>query len=581
VARLTEAAVAVRKGVWLVLVLVAVAVVVSAAALLAVVLMVGGAPSIPRQATLVLRLDQPLAEADPRGVLQPFFEPPLTVRTVVDGLARAARDPRIAGVVVVPAAPPGLWAKTQEVREAILAFRRSGKPTVAFLEYGGQQEYYLASACDKVFLAPTSPLDLTGLATYEVFVRGLLDKLGIEPDLVHTGEYKTAANTFTETTFTPAHREMAESLNRDLYEQMLAGLAEARGKSTEEVRALVDGGPLLAEAALEAGLVDGLAYLDEVPARVGLRDDAAHRVRFEEYRRAAGARGRGPRVAVIHIEGPIATGRSLPGGAATGSETVARYLARAREDRAVRAVVLRIDSPGGSAVAADLIWHEVARTRAVKPVVASMSDVAASGGYYVALPADAIVADAGTLTGSIGVVAGKFAIGGALRTIGVNIETVADGRYALLASPTRPFTPDERAKLTALVEATYAAFVRKAADGRRLPVEQIDAVAQGRVWTGRQARAVGLVDELGGFARALALAKTRAGLDPEAPVDLVVYPPRRSVFELLLNPFGEAADVPGWGALRWPARALDPVVAPLVLFRPAEPLALMPALFVR
>lgn len=566
----------VRKGLGLVLLVVSLAILVSLAGLLALLLWLGTGPSIPRQATLVVRLDQPLADAEPRGMLEPFVQAPLTVRAVVDGLARAARDDRIAGVVLVPAAPPGLWAKTQELREGITAFRRSGKPIVAFLEYGGQQEYYLASACDKVFLVPTSPLDLTGLATYEVFLRGLLDKLGIQPDLLRTGEYKTAANTFTETTFTPAHREMAESLTRDLFEQIVAGVAEARGRSLEEIRALVDRGPFLPDEAVAAGLVDGLAYEDEVPERVGLQGDAAHRVRFDEYRRALSRAGRGARIAVVHIEGTLVTGRSVPGAGLTGSATIARYLGRAREDRAVRAIVLRVDSPGGSAVAADLIWREVQRARREKPVIASMSDVAASGGYYVAMPADRIVAEPGTLTGSIGVVAGKFALRGVLEKVGVNVEAVAEGRYALLASPTRPFTPDERAKMTALVEATYRTFVRKAAAARRLTVDQIEAVARGRVWTGRQARDARLVDELGGLARALTLAKTRAGLDPEAPVDLVVYPPRRSLLDVLLDPFGETV---GWVA-GTPAldRVLRSVVSPLGSLRPAEPLAWVPGL---
>ncbi len=572
---------AVRKGVGLVLVFVALAILVSLAGLAGLILWVGGGPAIPRQATLVVRLDQPLAETEPRGVLQPFLGAPPTVQGVIESLTRAARDPRIAGVVLVPAAPPGLWAKTQELREAVLEFRRSGKPIVAFLEYGGQQEFYLASACDKVFLVPTSPLDLTGLATYEVFLRGLLDKLGIEPDLLHAGEYKTASNTFTETTFTPAHREMVESLNHDLYEQLVAGIAEARGKTVDELGALVDRGPLLPQEALEAGLVDGLAYDDEVFAKAGLRGEASHRVRFEDYRRAAGTRSRGPRVAVVHIDGTIATGRSVPGAAVTGAATVARYLRRAVEDRSVRAIVVRIDSPGGSAVAADLIWREVQRARAEKPVVASMSDVAASGGYYVAMPADAIVAQPGTLTGSIGVVAGKFAFGGAFDKLGINVEAVAEGRYALIASPTRAFTPEERAKMTALVEATYRTFVQKAAAARRVPVEQIEAVARGRVWTGRQARAAGLVDELGGFARALALAKRRAGIDPDAPVEIVVYPPRRSLLETLMNPFGESLEAAAWGRAGRARQALGALVAPLVLVRPAEPLALMPSLLVR
>jgi len=308
-------------------------------------------------------------------------------------------------------------AKVQEVRDAILEFKQSDKPIIGYLEYGGEQEFYLASACDKVYLMPTSTLDLTGMATYELFFRGTLDKIGAHPDLLHIGDYKTAANTFTEKTYTPAHREMAESLNRDLYGQLVAGLAQARQKSDADMRALIDHGPFVADDALAAGLVDGLAYEDEVDAKAGLGGDTERRVDFKTYRRVSAASaglGGGPRLAVIYIDGTIASGASAadsPSGAIAGSDTIGRYLRRARDDRSIRAIVLRIDSPGGSAIASDVIWRDVQLARASKPVVASMSDVAASGGYYVAMPAHAIVAEPGTLTGSIGVVMGKFALG--------------------------------------------------------------------------------------------------------------------------------------------------------------------------
>jgi len=578
-----------RKGVGLVLFLIALAIFFSLGGMLLMLLAAGGEPQVARHSTLVLRLDQALAESEPRGIFEQFLEPPPTVRSVVDSLRKAKSDSRIAAVVVAPTSPQALWAKVQEVRDAILEFKQSDKPIIGYLEYGGEQEFYLASACDKVYLMPTSTLDLIGMATYELFFRGTLDKIGVHPDLLHIGDYKTAANTFTEKTYTAAHREMAESLNHDLYSQLVAGLARARAKSDQEMRALIDHGPYVAADALSAGLVDGLAYEDEIYGKAGLEGGSDRRVDFKSYRRvsasSAGLVG-GPRLAVIYIDGTITSGASAadsPSGPIAGSDTIGRYLRRARDDRSIRAIVLRVDSPGGSAIASDVIWRDVQLARASKPVIASMSDVAASGGYYVAMPAHAIVAEPGTLTGSIGVVMGKFALGGTLDKLGLNMDAVSEGRYALLQSPAHPFSPEERAKIEELMQATYDAFVRKAADARQKTTDEIDAIARGRVWTGQQAKAIGLVDELGGLTRAIALAKARAGIDAAAEVELVIYPPRRGFLEALSNPFGDAARVrqSAWLPAGWERRALGTLTAPLTLFRRGEPLALMPNVFLR
>jgi protease-4 len=259
------------------------------------------------------------------------------------------------------------------------------------------------------------------------------------------------------------------------------------------------------------------------------------------------------------------------------------YIRKARADDDIKAIVLRIDSPGGSAIASDVIWREVMLTRAVKPVVASMSDVAASGGYYIAMPAHAIVAEPATLTGSIGVVMLKFAIDGTLKKLGMNVEGVTRGRYADLYSPGRPFTPEERLKVQQQMQATYDAFVEKAAAGRNTTPERIDAVGQGRVWTGKQAKEIGLVDELGGLDRALAIAKQRAKLPPDGEVEIVVYPGRKSIYEMVKNPFGSSERTGAFGALLGISdrRALQTLTAPLRLFRHGEPLAIMPNVFVR
>ena len=579
---------AVRRGVWIVIVLIVVAVAVSAGGLLLVAAMIGREPQVSSNSTLLLRVSGDLQETEPLGALGQLFEPAPTVRSMVDALRKAKVDRRVSSVVIRPTSSAALWGKVQEVRDAIVDFRRSGKPAIAYLEFGGEQEYYLATACNKVFLMPTSTLDLTGVASYELFLRGTLDKIGAYPDALHIGEYKTASNTFTETTFTPSHREMAESLNHDLYEQMIRGLAAGRQKSEQEIRGLIDHGPFLPEDAVRAGLVDDVAYEDEIDDKVQLAKGSPRFIENEEYRQISPSSlglNKGPRIAVIYAVGLISSGKSSYEGAqqVIGSDTIVEYLRKARADSSVRAIVLRIDSPGGSAIASDVIWREVSLTREVKPVVASMSDVAASGGYYIAMPAHAIVAEPATLTGSIGVLMIKFVIDGTMKKLGMNAEGVYAGKFADIYSPVRPFSPEERKRVEEGLQATYDTFVEKAATGRNTTPERIDMIAQGRVWTGRQAKQIGLVDELGGLERALALAKQRARLAPDAEVELVVYPPRKSLLELARNPFGaseRAATLAALLGLRNP-RALQTLTAPLQVFRRNEPLAIMPNVFVR
>ncbi len=580
---------AVRRGVWIVLVLIVAAIAISAAGLVFMALLVGRPAQVASDSTLVLKVGGDLQEMEPDGVISQFFEAPPTVRSVVDALRKAKVDRRISSVIIRPTSAAALWGKVQEIRDAITDFRRSGKPIIGYLEYGGEQEFYLASACDKVFLVPSATLDLTGVATYELFLRGTLDKIGAYPDTLHIGDYKTASNTFTEHTFTPAHREMATSLNADLYDQLIRGLADSRHKSEQEIRDLVDHGPFLPEDAVRAGLVDDVAYEDELDDKVKLSKGRVNFLTDTDYRHVTPLSlglSRGPRIAIIYAAGIIASGKSSydsPSGQVVGSETMVEYLRKARADSSIKAIVLRIDSPGGSAIASDVIWREVMLTRDVKPVIASMSDVAASGGYYIAMAAHAIVAEPATLTGSIGVVMLKFVIDGTLKKLGMNMEGVTSGRYADLYSPVRAFSPEERAKVQEQMQATYDTFVEKAAAGRNTTPERIDAVGQGRVWTGKQAKQLGLVDELGGLDRALVLAKQRAKLSPDADVELVVFPGRKSIYEIVRNPFGSSERGAALGAMLGlrDQRALQTLTAPLRLFRRGEPLAIMPNVFVR
>ncbi len=578
---------AMRRGVAFVLALIGLAIFISMMGLAAAYFFLSREPSVETNSTLVLPVRGGLVERQPLGGLGLFLGSQQTVRSVVDSLRKAKVDPRISGVILAPSGPQTLWGKLQEIRDAVTDFRESGKPIVTYLEYGGEQEYYLATASDRIFLMPTSPLDLTGVATYELFLRGLLDKIGAYPDMLHAGKYKTAANQYTEETFTAAHREMSESLNLDMYEQLIGGIADGRKMPDADVLALLNEGPLLPEDAVRVGLVDELAYEDQIRDRAPFADADWQELDDAEYRQVSLSSlglNRGQQIAVIYAVGVIASGSSgfdITGNQVIGSQTLIESIRAARDDESVRAIVLRIDSPGGGAFASDVIWRELMLAREEKPLIASMSDLGASGGYYIALPAHAIVAQPATLTGSIGVVMGKVIFGGTYEKLGINIESTSNGRYAEIYSPVRPFSDEERAKVEEQMLAFYDQFVEKVAEARQTTPERIDEVAQGRVWTGRQAQRVGLVDDLGGLDRALALAKERANIPLDEEVQLVVYPRRKGFFELIGDSF-TIRGMAGARLLRTPEeQALSVLTAPLRLFRRGEPLALMPYMFLR
>jgi protease IV len=586
--------VAARRGVRLVLSLIGLAVVISMAFVVVMFFAASRGPSVPSSATLVLRPGGDLPEVEPDDVVgQVFGRDVNTVRGFVEALHKASRDARVHSVLLIPSTLQlPYWGKVQEMRDAIMAFRKSGKKVTAFLEYGGDREYYLASAADRVFLMPTSSLDLTGVASYEMFLRGTFDKVGAYPDFVHIGDYKTAPNQYTQKGFTPAHREMAQSLNRDMYEQLVSGVAEGRKKSDDEVRTLFDQGPFVASKALDAGLVDELAYEDELDDRVPELGDGDQRIEGSDYQRispaSVGLRPRS-RIAVLYIVGTIASGKGgfdPVNGSIAGSEAIVEQIRKIRDDTSIKAIVLRIDSPGGSSVASDVIWRELTITReqnSSRPIVTSMSDLAASGGYYIAVPADAIVAQPGTLTGSIGIFGGKIVIGGTLGKAGITTETITSGANADMYSPFTPFTAPQRAKVEEFMQDFYKGFVGKVAASRKSTPEQIHAVAQGRVWTGRQALEHGLVDALGGLDTAVAMAKEKAKIPADEDVQLVVYPERRSFFDALSEQFGGTGGAAMWSMLAGTneRRAVAALSAPTRLFRRGEPLALMPFTFVR
>jgi protease-4 len=589
------APVSVSRGVKFVFGLLLVATTLSVGAMTVMYLAVGRSPSVASSSTLILRPSGDLPELVPELVLPIADGQFLTVRGYVDVIRKAKHDRRVSRLLVKPGALESpFWAKAQEIRDALLDFRTSGKPVYAFLEYGGDREYYLASAADKIFLLPTSTLDLTGLASYEVFLRGTFDWVGTYPDFLHVGDFKTAVNTYTEKTFTPAHREMSESLNTDQFDQLVRAIADGRRKSEAEVRALIDRGPFQPEEALREGLVDDLAYEDELDDVADLDFDAEMDV--EDYARVtwdALGISRRARIAVVNAVGTIVSGESgydPVNGAVLGSDSLVEQIREAR-DSGARAMVVRIDSPGGSSVASDVIWRELMITKDQGlPIIVSMSDLAASGGYYIAAAGDVIVAQPGTLTGSIGVYTGKFVTAGTLEKVGANIEGVSRGKFAQMYSPDRPFTDEERAKVLESMQATYDHFVERVAESRQMTPEKVDQIGQGRVWTGRQAREIGLVDELGGLMTAVAAAKQRAKIPSDEEVQLDVYPRTRGFYEVLSEQFQSPVErlraqttAEALLSLLGPRdrRSLAALLGPSRLFRAGELLAHMPYVFVR
>lgn len=473
----------------------------------------------------------------------------LALRDVVAAIYRAAEDPRVAGLIARVQLTASPAAAVQELREAIVAFT-AAKPSLAWAEtYPGTLSYYLASAFGEVWMQPAGSVGLIGFASNATFLRDALDKAGIEAQFVARGEYKSAANRFTEHGFTEAHREAVTRMLESLQEQVWEAVGKSRKLDAGALDALADRAPLLRDEAVSSGLVDRIGFRDEAYDRiaelVGVKDvseeNTPPRLYVSRYAGAARSRlappvppvpGRRakPAVAVINVDGTIVDGRGgpqfLPFGASTvGSDTIAPALRQAAADDSVAAIVLRVNSPGGSVTASETLWREVKRARKRgKPVVASMGAVAASGGYYIAAAADAIVASPATVTGSIGVITGKLVIRDLLQRLGVGLDTVRTNANADAWSIETPFTPEQRAYREAEADLVYADFLERVADGRNLTTEAVDRVARGRVWTGADARERGLVDELGGFRTALRRAKILAGLDEDADVRLVTLP---------------------------------------------------------
>lgn len=511
------------------------------------VLLAGRKPHVPSKAILEVNLEQPMVEYVPnQPFVQVMMKDRLVLRDAVDALDRAGDDKRVAGLVARVGSEQMGMAEVQEIREAVLRFRAKKKFAVAFAEtFGevgpGNKSYYLATAFDRIYLQPSGDIGLTGLMLQSPFLSGTLQKLGLPFHGDHRYEYKSALNTFTEKKYTPAEREENSAILNSWFTEMRDGICDARGIPKDQWQSLVDHGPYLGKEGLDAKLVDGLAYRDEVYDQAKKRaGESAQFLYLTRYLEGAGRPHQsGKTVALIYGVGSVLRGKSnfdaLTGGGSMGSDTVTAAFRAAIDDKDVKAILFRVDSPGGSYVASDAIWREVARARkAGKPVIVSMGDLAGSGGYFVAMDADKIVAQPGTITASIGVLGGKFLSSGFWKKVGLSWDQVHAGANATIWTSTMDYSPQEWARFEAWLDRVYADFTTKVADGRHLPKDKVMQIAKGRIWSGADAKNLGLVDELGGFDEAISLVKKSIGVAPSQDVKIVVFPRGKNLLQSLL-----------------------------------------------
>jgi len=515
-------------------------------------------PDISAGSTLMLKLQGPVLEVAQPEIPLPFFETrsPVTVIDVWDLLRKAAADSRVVAVAFEPAGVSAGWGKLDEIRQALQRFRKSGKPVYCYLRNPGTREYYLATAADKVYMTSEDVLFIRGLRAELTYYKQGLDKLGVQFEVENVGPHKDALDPYIKGAPSPETKATTEAILDQVHNSFLAAVAEGRKKTVEEVRQLVDEGPLLGAKAVSSGLVDGLLYeneyLDQLKSR--LKQEKLTKLGFREYMKtpasSVGLTGK-HRIAVISGEGSILRG-STPGGFDDSdgiySASFTKLLRDASEDSRIRGVILRVDSPGGDAIASDEILHEVKRLSGKKPLVISMSDVAASGGYYIAMSGDPVLAYPNTITGSIGVIFGKVNLEKLYEKLGVNVEIVSRGKNAAIDSASKPLSEAGRLKLREGVQSIYRTFLQRVADGRKKKVNEVEPFAGGRVWMGAAAKQHGLVDEMGGLERAIVLIKQRAKIAEGDTVQLVTYPVKKSVFEqIFATPVETLAHGPdGW-----------------------------------
>ena len=509
-------------------------------------------PPIRDNSVLVLRVAGALPDYSPDDPFKKYFGgPDQSLTGLVMQFKKAKVDKRIRGILLDVNMSGVGWGKAEEIRDAITDFRASGKPVYAYIEFGLNKEYYIATAADKIIVPPPGELFINGLAADVMFFRGSLDKLGIYPDIYAIGKYKTAANMFTQKQMTEEHKQFMNELLDDLYGRYISTIAQARHKTPEEVIALIDNAPYDADEAKKQGLIDEAMYRDQVETMLkkqfGQKEsEPLVAVRGHDYRDVSPESlglNKGERIAVIYASGEIGSGSSQnspSGDQSIGSDTVAKALNDAAADKTIKAIVLRVDSPGGSGLASDIIWRAVETANQKKPVVVSMSDVAASGGYYISASASKIIAQPSTITGSIGVLAGKPVMRGFYDWLGISNEYVLRGKTSGMFRETEKFSDEERAKFEEWIKNTYYNdFIPKVAKGRGKDTGYIDSVGQGRVWTGKQAKEKGLVDDFGGLDKAIDVAKQLANIPANKGIERVILPYPTTFLQQLLSGGGE------------------------------------------
>lgn len=497
-------------------------------------------PSIPDNGVLVLNIEDDIPEVPAVDVEIPLLQAQAspTIRDLWTAIHAAASDSRIKAIALKPHNLSVGWGKLQELRENLTDFKRSGKPVYAYLQTPGMHEYYLASVADRIYVSPDDYLRVKGFRVESTFIKGTLDKLGITFDVDHIGRYKDAGDALTRTNMSQETREVMNQVLDQIYGSFCNGVAEGRHKSAADIQALIDQGPFLAMPAKQAGLIDELGYESQMYRDLASRakTDTLAKVSYKTYVKANP--GTGTRIALLSGEGDIIRGKvnqPFGQGQIIASETFSKTVERVRNDNSVRGVILRVDSPGGDAVASDEILHELKLLAAKKPLVISMSDLAASGGYFISMTGNPIVAYPDTITGSIGVIYGKPNLHGLYDKIGVTKDMLTRGRFADIDSDYKPLSDAEKQKLHDGIMSTYRSFVTKVAAARKKTYDEIDPIAQGRVWMGAQAHKNGLVDRLGGLNVAVQLIRERAKLGANEAVNLISYPPRRSVLDALFN----------------------------------------------
>ncbi|KAJ0986767.1 hypothetical protein J5N97_005123 [Dioscorea zingiberensis] len=476
----------------------------------------------------------------------------LSLPQICENFIKAAYDPRISGIYLHIEQLSCGWGKIEEIRRHIINFKKSGKFIIGYTPVCGEKEYYLASACGETYVPPSAYVSLYGLAVQASFLRGIFDKVGIIPEIQRIGKYKSIGEQLSSKSMSKENCEMLTSLLDNIYGNWLDAIALTQGKTSEEVEDFINSGVYQVDRLKEEGWITNILYDDEVISmlkeRLGLEEKKKlPMVDYRMYSRVRkwtlGLEGAGPQIAIIRASGSISRTRgtlSLPGSGIISEELIEK-IRTVRDSEKYKAVVLRIDSPGGDALASDLMWREIKLLSACKPVIASMSDVAASGGYYMAMAAGAIVAEKLTVTGSIGVVTGRFSLKGLYESIGFNKEVISRGKYAELnVADQRPLRPDEAELFAKSAQNAYKQFRDKAALSRSMTIDQMEEVAQGRVWSGKDAASRGLVDAIGGFSRAVAIAKQMAAIPQDGQVQLVELSRQSPSLPAILSSIGSS-----------------------------------------